>query len=503
MDDLYEILEVSPRASEEVIAAAYRRLSRKYHPDVAADPSASERQKALNLAFEILGDPARRREYDEAWTKQRPTGNRTAPKEDAGTSPTSQSHPEKRTLPSSFVLIGALTLLLLIAIGTAAYIGETSRDDAAASPNASPGAPSSAKSAPSIPTPVQTTAPSATATAPTTAAAVQFTSIHDYCSVNRETDWPPSAESPRIDGINTPTGPNDAPLVWRCAEGTAVVCDPGATGGACMRISFSTEPSSALRGFCAANPNSFPPNAVVGHNSAYQWRCTNGFARVEDELISAGAVDKRGYLLERWTFIQAPSTVFQFPQAPIPPAGNRNATAQTPDGALRNWVAVYFTSEAYAGECARATVTNDRGKLCGVLTETTGRLATGWIARTFSDSNGWRAQLAADENGRWVVLNIEPELPVPHPTGWPPAPDAAVTGALARPPSKGDRARVSHTGGTCVNVRGEDLAPTGTCLAEGTMVTITGGPYLLGGYEWFATGPSSFIAGRYLVPVAQ
>lgn len=61
-DDLYELLEVSPRASGEVIQAAYRRLARTYHPDgEAPDP---EKMVRLNRAFGVLGDPAKRSAYD-------------------------------------------------------------------------------------------------------------------------------------------------------------------------------------------------------------------------------------------------------------------------------------------------------------------------------------------------------------------------------------------------------------------------------------------------------
>jgi len=59
--DLYEILEVSPRARAEVIAAAYRALARKFHPDAGGD----ERIMIdLNRAWETLGDPGRRAAYD-------------------------------------------------------------------------------------------------------------------------------------------------------------------------------------------------------------------------------------------------------------------------------------------------------------------------------------------------------------------------------------------------------------------------------------------------------
>lgn len=62
--DLYEILQVHPSAEQEVIDVAFRRLARMYHPDVNNSPDANERMKALNLAYEILGDPANRADYD-------------------------------------------------------------------------------------------------------------------------------------------------------------------------------------------------------------------------------------------------------------------------------------------------------------------------------------------------------------------------------------------------------------------------------------------------------
>jgi curved DNA-binding protein CbpA len=61
--DLYEELEISPRASQEVIQAAYRRLARLYHPDSGDRPDASHMVR-LNQAFSTLNDPERRRRYD-------------------------------------------------------------------------------------------------------------------------------------------------------------------------------------------------------------------------------------------------------------------------------------------------------------------------------------------------------------------------------------------------------------------------------------------------------
>ena len=62
--DYYEVLQVSAEAEHEVIGAAYKRLARKYHPDLNPDPAAALRMRDLNRAIEILGDPQKRAEYD-------------------------------------------------------------------------------------------------------------------------------------------------------------------------------------------------------------------------------------------------------------------------------------------------------------------------------------------------------------------------------------------------------------------------------------------------------
>ena len=62
--DLYELLQVSPKAEPEVIEAAYRRLARKYHPDAGADEADPARMTGLNRAYETLRDPSRRAAYD-------------------------------------------------------------------------------------------------------------------------------------------------------------------------------------------------------------------------------------------------------------------------------------------------------------------------------------------------------------------------------------------------------------------------------------------------------
>jgi curved DNA-binding protein CbpA len=60
----YKVLQVDPEAEAEVIQAAYRRLARKYHPDVAPDAESAARMTAINAAWAVLRDPGQRARYD-------------------------------------------------------------------------------------------------------------------------------------------------------------------------------------------------------------------------------------------------------------------------------------------------------------------------------------------------------------------------------------------------------------------------------------------------------
>ena len=64
--DYYKILGVDKKASEKDIKSAFRKLARKYHPDVSPDdPQAESRFKEINEAYEVLGDPEKRAKYDQ------------------------------------------------------------------------------------------------------------------------------------------------------------------------------------------------------------------------------------------------------------------------------------------------------------------------------------------------------------------------------------------------------------------------------------------------------
>jgi curved DNA-binding protein CbpA len=63
--DLYEVLELPREASQDDIQQAHRKLIRKHHPDAnPGDPSAEERFKEIQQAYELLSNPEKRQEYD-------------------------------------------------------------------------------------------------------------------------------------------------------------------------------------------------------------------------------------------------------------------------------------------------------------------------------------------------------------------------------------------------------------------------------------------------------
>lgn len=67
--DYYKILDIGREASLDEVKRAYRRLARKYHPDVSKEPNAEARFKEVNEAYEVLKDPQKRAAYDHLGTQ--------------------------------------------------------------------------------------------------------------------------------------------------------------------------------------------------------------------------------------------------------------------------------------------------------------------------------------------------------------------------------------------------------------------------------------------------
>jgi curved DNA-binding protein CbpA len=115
--DPYKTLQVDPEAEDEVIVAAYRRLARKYHPDVSPGPEAAARMIAINAAWEQIGDPVKRAAFDReravraamarsthaspdrTGTTRPPTG--TPPSADAARPPTGAGTPPPKPPPET------------------------------------------------------------------------------------------------------------------------------------------------------------------------------------------------------------------------------------------------------------------------------------------------------------------------------------------------------------------------------------------------------------------
>jgi curved DNA-binding protein CbpA len=88
--DPYKVLQVDAEAEDEVIQAAYRRLARKYHPDLATTPDAAGRMSAINAAWELIGEPATRRAFDRKRKPLSHAPSATAP-EHGGAAPADSS----------------------------------------------------------------------------------------------------------------------------------------------------------------------------------------------------------------------------------------------------------------------------------------------------------------------------------------------------------------------------------------------------------------------------
>ena len=83
--DYYQTLGVAREAPADDVKKAYRKLARKYHPDVSREPDAEKRMKEVNEAYEVLSDPEKRAAYDQLGKNYQPGQDfRPPPGWDAG-----------------------------------------------------------------------------------------------------------------------------------------------------------------------------------------------------------------------------------------------------------------------------------------------------------------------------------------------------------------------------------------------------------------------------------
>lgn len=103
--DFYKILQVHHDAGQDIIDAAYRCLSKIYHPDINKSPMAVERMKEINIAYGIIGDERKRKEYHIEWMKYNAAVPLTSSvlsmgREDSGPDPAAEAKKEEEAAAS-------------------------------------------------------------------------------------------------------------------------------------------------------------------------------------------------------------------------------------------------------------------------------------------------------------------------------------------------------------------------------------------------------------------
>jgi len=138
MKSFYEILEVSPSAEPAEIRTAYLNLAREYHPDRVPEhltklrADAEEKLKLVNQAWAVLGDPAKRRQYDVGFRENRGTyrGHRPPPApvqpEPAGRRSIRDLFLTRKDALKWLLVIGIMTLVLVVVAELIAFRGSGS-----------------------------------------------------------------------------------------------------------------------------------------------------------------------------------------------------------------------------------------------------------------------------------------------------------------------------------------------------------------------------------------
>ena len=92
--DYYKIMGVDRKATQEEIKRAYRKLARKYHPDVSKEAGAEAKFQDLGEAYEVLKDPEKRAAYDQL-------GSNWSAQQDRKSTRLNSSHSQQSRMPSS------------------------------------------------------------------------------------------------------------------------------------------------------------------------------------------------------------------------------------------------------------------------------------------------------------------------------------------------------------------------------------------------------------------
>jgi curved DNA-binding protein CbpA len=121
MEDFYKILQVHADAEDDMIQNAYRRLCKKYHPDLNRTPMAADAMVRINRAYETLGNPSQRRRYHEEWLRKRPVLTAPFSSRAAGTPEAVKAITDYFTLLSQGNLRGAYELISLADRGNFTY----------------------------------------------------------------------------------------------------------------------------------------------------------------------------------------------------------------------------------------------------------------------------------------------------------------------------------------------------------------------------------------------
>jgi curved DNA-binding protein CbpA len=126
MSDPYAVLGIPRDASQQTALEAYRRLAKRFHPDVAAEPAASERMRLINEAWRVLSSPTRRARYDSTAAWRPSFADRSDPIRQARRATSYQwtepPRPEVQDEPASprtliVVVAGATFLLFGVTVG--------------------------------------------------------------------------------------------------------------------------------------------------------------------------------------------------------------------------------------------------------------------------------------------------------------------------------------------------------------------------------------------------